>query len=83
MTSSKQKVTLSLDVDMVNTLKELQTTYSFKSMSAVVDEAIKSYKQQKKLEKWKNGFEIAQNDNSILSAELELADSGDFDYYEK
>ena len=52
-------------------------------MSAVVDEAVKSYKRQKKLERWKNGYEIAQSDNIISSQELELARSGDLSYYEK
>lgn len=81
--TGKQKVTFSIDVEILETLKELQETYSFKSMSAVVDEAVKSYKRQKKLERWKNGYEIAQSDNIISSQELELARSGDLSYYEK
>ena len=40
-------------------------------------------RKQKKLEKWKKGYEIAQNDNAILSQELELAGSGDLNYYDK
>lgn len=81
--TGKQKVTFSIDTEIIEILKELQATYSFKSMSAVIDEAVKSYKKQKKLEKWKKGYEIAQNDNAILSQELELADSGDLGYYDK
>ena len=81
--TGKQKVTFSIDVEILETLKELQETYSFKSMSAVVDEAVKSYKRQKKLERWKNGYEIAQSDKIISSQELELARSGDLSYYEK
>ncbi|KAF0590002.1 hypothetical protein CINF_0304 [Candidatus Campylobacter infans] len=81
--TGKQKVTFSIDTEIIEILKELQVTYSFKSMSAVIDEAVKSYKKQKKLEKWKKGYEIAQNDNAILSQELELADSGDLGYYDK
>ena len=81
--TGKQKVTFSIDTEIIEILKELQATYSFKSMSAVIDEAVKSYKKQKKLEKWKNGYEIAQNDNAILSQELELAGSGDLNYYDK
>lgn len=81
--TGKQKVTFSIDTEIIEILKELQVTYSFKSMSAVIDEAVKSYKKQKKLEKWKKGYEIAQNDNAILSQELELADSGDLSYYDK
>ena len=81
--TGKQKVTFSIDVEILETLKELQETYSFKSMSAVVDEAVKSYKRQKKLERWKKGYEITQNDDVISSQELELARSGDFSYYEK
>lgn len=76
--TGKQKVTFSIDTEIIEILKELQVTYSFKSMSAVIDEAVKSYKKQKKLEKWKKGYEIAQNDNAILSQELELADSWRF-----
>lgn len=83
MLTGKQKVTFSIDTEIIEILKELQVTYSFKSMSAVIDEAVKSYKKQKKLEKWKKGYEIAQNDNAILSQELELADSGDLSYYDK
>lgn len=83
MLTGKQKVTFSIDTEIIEILKELQVTYSFKSMSAVIDEAVKSYKKQKKLEKWKKGYEIAQNDNAILSQELELADSGDLGYYDK
>ena len=79
----KQKVTFSIDVEILETLKELQETYSFKSMSAVVDEAVKSYKRQKKLERWKKGYEIAQSDKIISSQEVELARSGDLSYYEK
>ena len=41
--TGKQKVTFSVDAEILETLKELQETYSFKSMSAVVDEAVKSY----------------------------------------
>ena len=81
--TGKQKVTFFIDTEIIGTLKELQAAYSFKSMSAVIDEAVKSYKKQKKLEKWKKGYEIAQNDNAILSQELELADSGDLGYYDK
>ena len=81
--TGKQKVTFSIDTEIIEILKELQVTYSFKSMSAVIDEAVKSYKKQKKLEKWKKGYEIAQNDNAILSQELELAASGDLGYYDK
>ena len=81
--TGKQKVTFSIDTEIIEILKELQVTYSFKSMSAVINEAVKSYKKQKKLEKWKKGYEIAQNDNAILSQELELADSGDLGYYDK
>ena len=81
--TGKQKVTFSIDTEIIKILKELQATYSFKSMSAVIDEAVKSYKKQKKLEKWKKGYEIAQNDNAILSQELELAGSGDLNYYDK
>ena len=81
--TGKQKVTFSIDVEILETLKELQETYSFKSMSAVVDEAVKSYKRQKKLERWKKGDEIAQSDKIISSQELELARSGDLSYYEK
>ncbi|WP_103588580.1 hypothetical protein [Campylobacter concisus] len=81
--TGKQKVTFSIDTEIIEILKELQATYSFKSMSAVIDEAVKSYKKQKKLEKWKKGYEIAQNDNAILSQELELAGSGDLNYYDK
>ncbi|WP_298790056.1 hypothetical protein [uncultured Campylobacter sp.] len=81
--TGKQKVTFSIDVEILETLKELQETYSFKSMSAVVDEAVKSYKRQKKLERWKKGYEIAQSDKIISSQELELARSGDLSYYEK
>lgn len=81
--TGKQKVTFSIDTEIIEMLKELQATYSFKSMSAVIDEAVKSYKKQKKLEKWKKGYEIAQNDNAILSQELELAGSGDLNYYDK
>lgn len=81
--TGKQKVTFSIDTEIIEILKELQVTYSFKSMSAVIDEAVKSYKKQKKLEKWKKGYEIAQNDNAILSQELELAGSGDLNYYDK
>lgn len=81
--TGKQKVTFSVDAEILETLKELQETYSFKSMSAVVDEAVKSYKRQKKLEKWKKGYEIAQSDKIISSQELELARSGDLSYYEK
>ena len=81
--TGKQKVTFLIDTEIIEILKELQVTYSFKSMSAVIDEAVKSYKKQKKLEKWKKGYEIAQNDNAILSQELELADSGDLGYYDK
>ena len=81
--TGKQKVTFSIDTEIMEILKELQATYSFKSMSAVIDEAVKSYKKQKKLEKWKKGYEIAQNDNAILSQELELAGSGDLNYYDK
>ncbi len=81
--TGKQKVTFSIDTEIIEILKELQAAYSFKSMSAVIDEAVKSYKKQKKLEKWKKGYEIAQNDNAILSQELELADSGDLSYYDK
>lgn len=83
MLTGKQKVTFSIDTEIIEILKELQVTYSFKSMSAVIDETVKSYKKQKKLEKWKKGYEIAQNDNAILSQELELADSGDLGYYDK
>ena len=81
--TGKQKVTFSIDTEIIEILKELQATYSFKSMSAVIDEAVKSYKKQKKLEKWKKGYEIAQNDNAILSQELELVGSGDLNYYDK
>ena len=81
--TGKQKVTFSIDVEILETLKELQETYSFKSMSAVVDEAVNSYKRQKKLERWKKGYEIAQIDKIISSQELELARSGDLSYYEK
>ena len=81
--TGKQKVTFSIDAEIIEILKELQATYSFKSMSAVIDEAVKSYKKQKKLEKWKKGYEIAQNDNAILLQELELAGSGDLNYYDK
>ena len=81
--TGKQKVTFSIDTEIIEILKELQATYSFKSMSAVIDEAVKSYKKQKKLEKWKKGYEIAQNDNAILSQELELSGSGDLNYYDK
>ncbi|MEE3776643.1 hypothetical protein V2I28_03970 [Campylobacter sp. CX2-4080-23] len=81
--TNKQKVTFSIDSEVIAILKELQTTYSFKSMSAVVDEAVKSYKRQKKLERWKNGYDIAQNDSQILSNELDLAESGDLVYYDK
>jgi ribbon-helix-helix protein, copG family len=81
--TGKQKVTFSIDTEIIEILKELQATYSFKSMSAVIDEAVKSYKKQKKLEKWKKGYEIAQNDNAILLQELELAGSGDLNYYDK
>ena len=81
--TGKQKVTFFIDTEIIETLKELQVEYSFKSMSAVIDEAVKSYKKQKKLEKWKKGYEIAQNDKAILSQELELADSGDLGYYDK
>jgi len=81
--TGKQKVTFSIDVEILETLKELQETYSFKSMSAVVDEAVKSYKRQKKLERWKKGYEIAQSDKIISSEEVELARSGDLSYYEK
>ena len=81
--TGKQKVTFSIDVEILETLKELQETYSFKSMSAVVDEAVKSYKRQKKLERWKKGYDIAQSNKIISSQELELARSGDLSYYEK
>ena len=81
--TGEQKVTFSIDTEIIEILKELQATYSFKSMSAVIDEAVKSYKKQKKLEKWKKGYEIAQNDNAILLQELELAGSGDLNYYDK
>lgn len=81
--TGKQKVTFSIDTEIVEILKELQAAYSFKSMSAVVNEAVRSYGKQKKLEKWKKGYEIAKSDRAILSQELELAESGDLIYYDK
>lgn len=64
-------------------INELKKQYGFKSVSAVISEAVKNYKKQKRIEKWRNSYKAIMQNPHWIQEEIELANSGDNTYYEE
>ncbi len=56
--SINTKITFSAPQEFKETLTTLKEEYNLKSVSALLQEAIKSYKQQKEIERWEKGAEL-------------------------
>lgn len=83
MITTKQKVTFTTDKSVIEVINELKNQYGFKSVSAVISEAVRSYKKQKRIEKWKNSYKAVMQNPQWMEEEIELANSGDNTYYEE
>nr|MBP3725209.1 hypothetical protein [Campylobacter sp.] len=64
-------------------INELKKQYGFKSVSALISEAVKNYKKQKRIEKWRNSYKAIMQNPHWIQEEIELANSGDNTYYEE
>lgn len=66
-------------------LKTLKKEYGFKSISAVIEEAVKNYKQEKERLRWKRGYELAAQDSEYqdLCNEIASDDGGLYEYQTK
>lgn len=83
MLATKQKVTFTTDKSVIDAINELKKQYGFKSVSAVISEAVKNYKKQKRIEKWRNSYKAIMQNPHWIQEEIELANSGDNTYYEE
>lgn len=83
MIATKQKVTFTTDKSVVEAINELKKQYGFKSVSAVISEAVSSYKKQKRIEKWKRSNAEILKYPEWIKEEVELANLGDNAYYEE
>ena len=83
MIATKQKVTFTTDKSVVEAINELKKQYGFKSVSAVISEAVSSYKKQKRIEKWRNSYKAVMQNPEWIKEEVELANLGDNTYYEE
>ncbi len=52
------KITFSAPLDFKETLLNLKNEYDLKSVSALMQEAVKAYIQQKEMEKWEKATDI-------------------------
>lgn len=77
------KITFTAPITLKESLQELKTTYKLKSISAVIEEALKAYKQQKEIERWRKGNEALANDPELIAQEIALSEAGDNTYYEE
>lgn len=83
MIATKQKVTFTTDKSVVEAINEIKKQYGFKSVSAVISEAVSSYKKQKRIEKWKRSNAEILKHPEWIKEEVELANLGDNAYYEE
>ena len=83
MVAAREKVTFTTDKSVVEAINELKKQYGFKSVSAVISEAVRSYQKQKRIEKWKKSNEEILKHPEWIKEEVELANLGDNTYYEK
>lgn len=77
------KITFTAPITLKESLQELKTTYKLKSISAVIEEALKAYKQQKEIERWRKANEALANDPELIAQEIALSEAGDNTYYEE
>ncbi len=56
------KITFSAPQEFKETLNNLKEEYNLKSVSTLLQEAVKSYIQQKEIERWEKGANMAAND---------------------
>lgn len=79
--NSFEEITLNIPTDMKRELLAIKDELNI-SLSAIYEEALSNYIQQKELERWKKGIEIALNDSEYLSFVDELSkDVGDIYEY--
>ncbi len=60
--ANSTKITFTANPEIKDILKSLKEEYGFKSISAVIEDAIKKYKEEKEVLKWEKGAQIAAND---------------------
>ncbi len=52
------KITFSAPLEFKETITSLKKEYNLKSVSALLQEAVKTYMQQKELQRWERGAEV-------------------------
>lgn len=82
MIATREKITFTTDKSVVDAINELKKQYGFKSVSAVISEAVRSYKKQKRIEKWRKSYKAIMQNPQWLEEEIELANLGDNTYHE-
>jgi len=76
-----EKVTFNIPVELKEQVIALKDELQV-SLSAIYNEAIANYIQQKELEKWQKGVDMALQDKAYMDLSEELgADSGEFYAY--
>ncbi len=76
------KITFTAPISLKETLLELKDTYHLKSVSAVIEEAVKNYKKQKELEKWEKANAALLENPILIEESLALSEEGDNRYYD-
>lgn len=56
------KITFTANSGLKETLRALKDEYGFKSVSAVIEDAVISYKQARENQKWEKGYKLAAKD---------------------
>lgn len=77
--ANSTKITFTANPGLKETLKALKDEYGFKSVSAVIEEAVSSYK---KSQKWEKGYRLATKDAKYqkFCDEISNDDGGLYEY---
>lgn len=80
--ANSAKITFTANPGLKETLKALKDEYGFKSISAVIEDAVNSYKKLKESQKWEKAYELAAKDVEYQKFLDELSsDDGDLCEY--
>lgn len=80
--ANSTKITFTANPKLKETLKALKDEYDFKSISAVIEEAVSNYKQKQESKKWERGYKLAAKDSQYQKFYNELSndDGGIYEY---
>ncbi len=76
------KITFSAPLEFKETLTSLKEEYNLKSVSALMQEAVKTYMQQKEIERWEKAAKMAAKDGAYQEICEEWASDMGEDIYE-